>query len=321
MQTFLAFWKKDIINKLIVLLGLALMLGVIGLVVVAFFMLPKGKSVQGIYSMYFPTQTPGAEMRMTSAAAERTQISFLATASVPPSPTTMKFTPFAATATPMPSNTPEPVTPTIVAATNTSSGPTDTLTPSAPNATPTLIPRAPTATRALPTSAHPTATRPPSATPTPYPPDFTPPPTSSAPGGLSCLPSNPPQTGKVLSVLDGYTVKVLINGFAYNVRYIGVQLPANKNYALLATVSNNSMAFAKQVTLISDSVDKDAHGYLLRYVLVGDSMPALELLKKGLASTVDIPPNFACAQTFKDAQQAAQSQQSGQWVPTSTPRP
>ncbi len=307
------FWQRDIINKMIMLISGFLLMMAVGILGLIIFM-PGGKSVSGVIGNYFPSSTPSAKEVMTLASSGAATRSAIATASVPPTITTMPFPTFAASATPEPSNTGQPnVPPTAV--------PQE---PSAtPSATQTLMPPTPTASR-MPTATRiPTSTRIPTAAPTA--PNGTPQPTSSVPNvlpaGLECIPNNPAQTGKVLSVIDGNTIKVLINGFAYNVRYIGVQISTNKHYALLASVTNNKLAFAKQVTLIPDAVDKDASGYLLRYVLVGDSMPALDMLKQGVLSTADIPPSFACAQTFQAAQQTAQSQQIGIWVPTVTPLP
>jgi endonuclease YncB( thermonuclease family) len=118
--------------------------------------------------------------------------------------------------------------------------------------------------------------------------------------------------------MDGNTVKVLIDGFAYNVRYIGIQAPANKDYATLARITNGDLAFAEEVTLLPDVLDKDANGFLLRYVMVGDMLPSVELLKKGLASAVETPPNSSCAQAFKDAEQVGRNLKIGIWLPTPT---
>ena len=316
-KQFVNFWQRDIINKMIVLISAALLLAAFGILGLILFM-PGGKSASGVIGNYFPSSTPSPKQIMTMAAIDAATRSAIATASVPPTITTMPFPTYSASVTPVPSNTSRPT----IQPTPDPQEPSATPSPAIPSATPTLIPPAPTATR-MPTATRiPTSTRTSTAAPTA---PGTPQPTSSVPNvlpaGLECIPNNPPQTGRVLSVIDGNTVKVLINGFAYNVRYIGVQVSSNNHYALLASVTNNKLAFAKQVTLIPDAIDKDASGYLLRYILVGDSMPALELLKQGVLSTTDIPPGFACAQTFKDAQQTAQNLQIGIWVPTVTPLP
>jgi len=45
--------------------------------------------------------------------------------------------------------------------------------------------------------------------------------------GASCIPNNTPQTGKVVDVVDGDTIKVLLDqdGQTYTVRYIGMDTP------------------------------------------------------------------------------------------------
>lgn len=47
--------------------------------------------------------------------------------------------------------------------------------------------------------------------------------------GASCIPNNTPQPGKVVDVVDGDTVKVLLDqdGQTYTVRYIGMDTPEN----------------------------------------------------------------------------------------------
>jgi endonuclease YncB( thermonuclease family) len=310
MHNVIRFWQKDLINKLLILLSLALFCGVVVLTVLILNM-PAGKSLAGAVGEVFPTPTLAPQVIMTRAIASAQTRSAEATASVPPTITTMPFTPFPKSPTPtlgpaaLPSET---ATPTIFV-------PTPTLFPSATPTpfTPTATPVVPTPTRLVPTP-----------TPVVKPSDLTQTATPQAPSGggtgAACLPANPPQTGRVLDVLDASTIKVQIDGFAYVVRYIGIERPVNKNYGVLADVTNGGLVFAKDVLLISDATDKDANGRLLRYVKVGETFVNLELLQKGLATTVDVPPNFACASVFADAEQTARSAGLGIWEPTPTPR-
>jgi endonuclease YncB( thermonuclease family) len=304
MKYFLKFWQKDIINKLIVLAFLGVAGGFLALVVL-FANMPAGKSLTGALGDYFPTSTLEPRVILTRSAAQALTQSVIETASVPPTITTMPFTPFMATSTPLPASVGQ-LNATLLPATATLVLPTPTQTPIPPTATPTHF--APTPTLV---ANHPT----PGAIPSPT---RTFPQSTGIPLNLACIPSNPPQKGKVLSVIDGNTVKVLIDGFAYVVRYIGIQVPANKNYALLASNTNGDLVFAEEVTLIPDVLDKDPAGHLLRYLKVGDMLPSIELLKKGLATAVDTPPNSACAQAFKDAEKFARNAQIGIWLPAPT---
>lgn len=300
MRKLLDFWNKDILNKLIVSASGLLVLAFFGFIALIFTM-PAGKSFSGAIGEYFPTPTLEPRAVLThSAEIAQTQIA-AATASVPPTITTMPFTPFAKTSTP--TNGPAlqliETTP-LPSATATFPAPTATPLPS-----PTFTPIPPTKAIATPTLA---GTKPaPSATPQ-----------SSSSVSMACIPSNPAQKGKVLDVLDGNTIKVMIDGLSYVVRYIGIDTPANPNYAKLAAITNGDLVFAQEVTLIPDVTDKDANGRLLRYVKVGDKFPSVVLLEKGLATAVDTPPNSACAQAYQSVEQTARDSQTGLWLPMPT---
>ena len=301
MKEFFKFWQKDIINKLIVLALLGVVAGIIGLAIL-FTNIPAGKSFNGAIGDYFPTATQEPRVLLTRYAEKAMTQTAIATASVPPTITTMPFKTFK-TLPPDTETVPPATSQFILPPSAIPAAATATLALS--TATPTKVLPTPSSTRPAPTNI-PTLVRP---TPSPTPQ------AAGTPVNLACIPANPPQKGKVLSVIDGNTIKVLINGFAYNVRYIGIQVPANKNYALLASITNGDLVFAEQVTLIPDVLDKDERGFLLRYVQVGDMVPSMELLKKGLATAVDTPPNSACAQAFKSLEQSARDAKIGIWLP------
>jgi endonuclease YncB( thermonuclease family) len=153
-------------------------------------------------------------------------------------------------------------------------------------------------------------------TPTPQPP--TPTDTPLPLTGAACLPkdSSQIQTGKALDIIDGNTIKVLMNDKVYVVRYIGIAAPdAESPYSQAASMRNGELVFARDITLIRDVTDKDASGYLLRYVLVGETFVNLELIQLGLATAIDSAPDSACADVFKSAEQAAIAAQIGLWIP------
>jgi endonuclease YncB( thermonuclease family) len=172
-----------------------------------------------------------------------------------------------------------------------------------PTVEPTPVPPTPTPTQAAPTPMQPAVTQ--AATSVSIPQS----------GDMACIPSNPAKKGRVLDIVDGITLKVMIDGLTYTVRYIGVAAPADPGYAKAAAYENGKLVFAKEVTLIADAADKDANGRLLRYVTVGSVFANKEMLTKGLASATDTPPNSSCAQTFSAAEQAAKSAKAGQWAP------
>jgi len=137
----------------------------------------------------------------------------------------------------------------------------------------------------------------------------------------ACIPDNPPQSGKVLDVIDGNTIKVLINDSAYTVRYIGIEVPRFRPtadyFGQEADFKNAEYVFAKEIILIADKVDKDDAGRLLRYVKSGDVFVNYELVKQGFASAIAGPA--ACASLFQDAELSAKQLKLGKWNPTPTP--
>lgn len=133
-----------------------------------------------------------------------------------------------------------------------------------------------------------------------------------------CIPNASPQAGKVVDVIDGNTVKALVNDLVYVVRYIGVAAPEDKMYSEAARLENAKLVFGKEITLFADVSDKDPRGRLLRYVMVGDTFVNLKLVQQGLASALDIPPDSSCALAFKQTEQSAINAQLGKWIATST---
>jgi len=265
MKKIVLFWKKDIINKFIVIVSIMLAAGMIAIITMIVNM-PDRKSFRETVSEIFPfipTVDPNS--------------------AVTPTP--------AVTPTELPFN----LRPTVVEG----GGNIPTLAP-----TFEVLPGFITPTPEL------------QFTPTTLA-SVTPPVAASL--NSDCVPKNTPKTGRVVSVLDGNTVKILIDGLIYTVRYIGVTAPEDPAYSEAARLHNADLVFGKDVTLIMDQSDKDARGRLLRYVLVGDTFVNLTLIQKGFGSALDTPPDSACYPTFKQAEQAAINAQLGIFKATPTP--
>lgn len=222
------FWKKDIINKMIVITLLLLIASITALIYLLFNM-PQGKSLRGAVIEYLPNQVMLLVPSTGTPASDATDIAL-------------------PTATFFPTMTPIPVTFT-----------------DEPTATATV-----TATFTLPV-------------------------------GKDCIPDHPSQAGKVLEILDGNTVRVLIDGLVYTVRYIGVGVSTDADQAIAAGRANTELVYAKDVILTADETDKDPSGRLLRYVLVGDLFVNLELIQSGLAPATESPGASACDQIFNNA--------------------
>jgi micrococcal nuclease len=138
--------------------------------------------------------------------------------------------------------------------------------------------------------------------------------------GGSCIPNNPPQTGRVVEVVDGDTIKVILDqdGLTYSVRYIGMDTPENTSqvdyFGQEASAKNSELVFGKAATLIKDVSETDQFGRLLRYVLVDNLFVNYELVAQGYANTASYPPDVACIATFQAAEQQASASKLGLWA-------
>jgi len=249
MKRLLNFWKRDIINKLIVVVSILLAGGIFAFIFLLT-NLPDGKSLSDAVSLILPkTPTPVSELSATTLL-----------------PTTTPLV-FQSTPTFIPANSPSPQ-PVLVLETATPSVDSTALTP----VTEVFV-----------------------VTPTVEV-------TIAVPINKDCIPDNPAQTGRVVEVIDGNTIKVLMDGLIYVIRYIGVAAPLDQYAGKTATQINSVFVYGKDVILIADVSDKDDRGRLLRYVLAGDTFVNLELIRQGLVTTLDVPPDTACSQTFKQAE-------------------
>ena len=282
MREFLKFWNKDFVNKLIIIHTFLLLVGVTALVILLFRM-PEGKTFDGLVGNIFPTPTTDPKVLMTQAAEKAILKMYFATASVPPTITTQPLVELFYTETP----TPEGFSPL----------PTDT---PLPTMTPFAVPTATVAVaQAQPTAKATNAVSAPASAP------------SAA--GMACLPKGTPEKGRVLDVISGNELKVLVGDYAYIVRYIGVEAPADENFSLMATNTNGALTFGRDVLLYKDTQDIDPSGRFLRWVVLDGKMPVLDLLEKGLLTTYDPTPNIACLQLLKDSEAKARDTRQGVW--------
>lgn len=217
----------------------------------------------------FPTPTTERKVILTRNAETAVYQVAMATASVPPTMTTIPFTPAPKTAT---------FAPTLAAPTATMPAST-LLSPSAEVVAVTLTPTQ----------------------------------TLSSILSDACIPNTPAQRGKVIDIIDGYTIRVLIDGLVYTARYLGIELPEDENYAGRASAVNGELVFGKEISLIADSPEIDQLYPLLRYVKLDETFVNLELIQQGLATTKNTDPPFSCAEVFKNAEQSAREARRGIW--------
>jgi len=142
-------------------------------------------------------------------------------------------------------------------------------------------------------------------------------------GGDSAEPSGPVSV-KVTHVVDGDTIDVeMPDGTEEAVRYIGIDTPETVKPDTpvqcggpRAHAVNERLVGGRTVTLRFDAERRDVYGRLLAYVYLpraGRAGPPLfvnaELVRRGLARTLTIPPNDSFAALF--ARLAARGRRAG----------
>jgi micrococcal nuclease len=160
---------------------------------------------------------------------------------------------------------------------------------------------------------------------------------SATPGGASASPTpsfgptGETQFGVVLSVTDGDTIRVDIDGEEYPLRYIGIDAPepnttnpTTKAWADAATAANRALVDGREVYLERDVSETDQFDRLLRnvwfvgpdgdYVLVN-----LELVRRGFAQATSFPPDEKYASLLAQAQDSAKTAALGLWAPAASP--
>lgn len=147
------------------------------------------------------------------------------------------------------------------------------------------------------------------------------PPSYAGVPGAGCIPNEPPQTAKVVHVVDGDTIDVTLaqDGKTYALRYIGMDTPEMKPpgiyMAAEASARNTQLTLGKSATLIKDVSETDRFGRLLRYVVVDNIFVNYELVVEGYARAVSYPPDTACIAAFRSVAEKASASQLGLWAP------
>ncbi|MEI6291129.1 MAG: lamin tail domain-containing protein, partial [Chloroflexota bacterium] len=135
---------------------------------------------------------------------------------------------------------------------------------------------------------------------------------------FACAVNGEPQYGTVVDVVDGDTIKVLVNGLVYPLRYIGMNTPENTTqheyFGPEASAANSGLTAGKQVTMYKDVSEVDRYNRLLRYVFVGNTFVNYELVQQGFAEAAQYPPDTACAGLFDQTAQQAQAAAIGLWA-------
>jgi len=141
-----------------------------------------------------------------------------------------------------------------------------------------------------------------------------------------------PSTVQVVHVVDGDTIHVQLGGRVERVRYIGVNaaeiphahhgtppqrahgyFPHTAAAGEAARRINLDLVGGRQVRLEFDRRRRDEHGRLLAYVWVGDVMANAELVRRGYAEVMSVPPDFKHRDLFVRLQAEAREAGRGLW--------
>jgi micrococcal nuclease len=126
----------------------------------------------------------------------------------------------------------------------------------------------------------------------------------------------------VTRVVDGDTVVVRTGGRVERVRYIGVDTPEDVKpgtpvecYSERAAAENRRLVERRPVTLRFDAERRDRYGRLLAYVYRRPNADFVnaELVRRGYARTLRIPPNDAHAALFARLAADARRRHVGLW--------
>lgn len=132
---------------------------------------------------------------------------------------------------------------------------------------------------------------------------------------------------RVLRVVDGDTIVVRATGAggdergpAVRVRYIGVDTPESVKpdtpvecFGKEAARANRRLVDGKTVELVSDRELYDKYGRTLAFVYVNGKFVNAELIRKGYAETIEVPPNTSKADEFAALQRVAIRTNTGLW--------
>jgi micrococcal nuclease len=127
----------------------------------------------------------------------------------------------------------------------------------------------------------------------------------------------------VVRVVDGDTIRVLLDGVEERVRYIGIDTPetagspgGEEPFGPEAADYHRQLLGDGQVCLERDVSERDRFGRLLRYAWLEDgTMLNVRLLEAGMARVVTFPPDVKYIESlFLPAQGAAAEAGRGLWA-------
>lgn len=128
----------------------------------------------------------------------------------------------------------------------------------------------------------------------------------------------------LVGVVDGDTIDVTVDGVEERVRLIGIDTPETKKPETpvqcfgpeASAYTESLLPDGTTLHLERDVEARDKYGRLLAYVYVAGSglFVNLEIVRRGYANTLTIPPNVAHAADFVEAARAAEASNLGLWA-------
>jgi micrococcal nuclease len=129
-----------------------------------------------------------------------------------------------------------------------------------------------------------------------------------------------PLEGVVVRVVDGDTIYVQLADRVEKIRYIGVNTPeihhpikGEEPGGREAAAMNRRLVGGRHVRLELDVRSRDRYGRLLAYVWLGDTMVNAELVRRGYAQVMTVPPNVRYQDLFVKLQREARDAGRGLW--------
>jgi len=124
--------------------------------------------------------------------------------------------------------------------------------------------------------------------------------------GIECIPNTTRyETAILIDVVDGDSIKVIVDGQPTQVRYIGINTPEydsqQRDEAIAATQANRRLLAGSTLYLFRDFSNTDKYDRLLRYVVANGKFINLELVRMGHAESKWYRPDTSCQLLFDSA--------------------
>lgn len=124
----------------------------------------------------------------------------------------------------------------------------------------------------------------------------------------------------MIRVVDGDTIEARIGDEVEDVRYIGIDTPETVKpdtpvqcFGPQASAFNHRLVEGRRVRLVFGTERRDVYGRLLAYAYLGRRFVNAELVRRGLARTLTIPPNTRYAPLLRRLELGAARAGRGLW--------